>query len=100
MTAWSSCAGLPGRRQYQKPREPVDHDGEGEQYQSELDERLQIQLAGSFRKFISDHCGDGIARSQKRRLNSWRIADDHRNGHRLAERPRQREEDGSEDARL
>ena len=82
----------------QDASQAVEDEGEEEEDEAELDQRLEIKVAGGFGEFVGDDGGDGVAGRKERGADGGRVADDHGDGHGFAESAREREEDGAHDA--
>ena len=74
----------------EQARERVDHQRDDEQHQPDLDERVQVELVGRLRELVGDDRGHRVLRREERDRQLRRVADDHRHGHRLAQRPAER----------
>ena len=68
------------------------------EHEAEFDERLEIEIAGGFGELVGDDGGDGIAGRKERGADGRRVADDHGDGHGLAESASQREKNRTHDA--
>src|SRR5665213_1754242 len=84
----------------EQARDSVDDDGEGEEDQAQFDQGAGVELAGGFGELVGDYGGNGIAGGEEGGFDFGIVADDHGDGHGLAERTRQSQEDGTHDAFL
>src|SRR6185437_1145336 len=78
----------------------VDHNGDEEENQAQLDERGKIHRLIGFGEFVGDDAGHGVARGKDIFRDQAGIPDDHRNGHGLAQRAAQRKQDAGKKSRL
>src|SRR5208282_1382190 len=62
----TSCRLTSSNAPHHEPCQRVDHNGDKEQRQANLDQRGKIEIAGRFREFIGEHAGHGISRSKQR----------------------------------
>src|SRR5438552_10457396 len=92
-------AAAPGSGDDQQTRKAVEKEGQEEEHQAKLDQGLRMELAGGFGEFIGDDGGNGISGRKERSADDGRIADDHGDGHRFAERSGKGQENGTKNAR-
>src|SRR5207245_1965551 len=71
------CAAAPRGHKDQQPRETIQEEGDQEQNQAELNQRTQVQVAGSLREFVGDDRCDRVARREKRSADLRVVADHH-----------------------
>src|SRR6266849_2161306 len=56
---------LPSRNApHHEPCQRVDHDGDKEERQANLDQSRKIQIAGRFGEFVGEHAGHGVSGSK------------------------------------
>ena len=94
----SGSAAALGSGDDQDASEAVEDEGEEKEDEAELDQRLEIQIAGGFGEFVGDNRGDGIAGREERGADGGRVADDHGDGHGFAEGARESEKNRAHDA--
>src|SRR5580704_3882173 len=82
----------------QQARQRVDDEGYQEQRQADLYQGAEVQVAGSFAKFVGNHAGHGIAGREQRFGNLRSVADDHGHGHGFSQSATQSEDDAADDA--
>src|SRR5580658_4251569 len=75
----------------EQARQAVEDERHQKEYETELNKRAQVQIAGCFRELVRNHSSNRITRSKKRSCDFWIVANDHGDGHRLAESTRQRQ---------
>src|SRR5215213_2101230 len=83
----------------QQPRRRVDDEGDDEEDQAELDERVAVNLRSRFGELVGYGRGDGERRVEERGRYLGPVSDDHRDGHRLAHRATEAQDDRAGDAR-
>src|SRR5229473_2416992 len=49
---------------HHEPCQRVDHDGDKEERQADLDQSRKIQIAGRFGEFVGEHAGHGVSGSK------------------------------------
>src|SRR5436853_496274 len=77
--------------------EPVEDEGQEKQDESQLDQRLKVQITGSFGEFIGDNRGDGVAGRKQRGADGHDIAYNHGDRHGFAEGTRESEKNRTHD---
>ena len=82
----------------QHPSQGAEADADHEQHQAELDERRFEEVVGRAVEFIGDHAWDRVTLGKKGIADLGRKADQHGDGHRLAQGSAQRQETAPHDA--
>src|SRR2546427_4533831 len=83
----------------QKLSQNIDDDGHNEEGQTHFNQSTEVEVARGLAEFIGNHAGHGVAGGKQRARNLWTIADDHGDGHSLAQSAAQPENHGTEDSR-
>ena len=83
---------------HQKLGQGIDDDGNQEQRQADLDQGGEIYIPGCLAELIGQDAGHGLAGSKQRLGDLWTISDHHEDGHGLAERAPQPENDAANDS--
>src|SRR5207245_3758679 len=75
----------------EEPGQRVDDDGDEEEHQPDLDQGVEVEIAGGFRELVGDHGGHRVLRSEERQRDLRVVPDDHGHRHGLPQRPPQPE---------
>src|SRR5208282_4025437 len=92
----ASCRLASSNAPHHEPCKRVDHNGDEEQCQANLDQCRKIQIAGRFGEFVGEYAGHGVSGSKQRFGNFRTVADHHGDRHGFAERAAQTQNDGAE----
>src|ERR1035441_702187 len=74
---------------HHEPCKRVDHNGDKEQRQANLDQCRKIEIAGRFGEFVGEYAGHGVSGSKQRLGNFRTVADHHGDRHGFAKRAAQ-----------
>src|ERR1039458_6266729 len=94
----ASCRLASRNAPHHEPCQRVDHNGDEEQCQANLDQCRKIQIAGRFGEFVGEYAGHGVSGSEQRFGNFRTVADHHGYRHGFAEGAAQTQNDGAYDS--
>ena len=83
-------------RAQQQLREKIRQDGDPEQHQADLNQGAQINIGGRLGELVGNHARQGVTGREQRFAICGRVADDHGDGHRFAQRATEAEDDRTE----